>query len=531
MSASSKKKLRKEQNAAQLTERQRKEQAEAKKLKVTSIVFLVLMAVVVVTALTVFAIKGVQNSGVLQRNTIVATVGENEIDTVTANYYFADLATNTYSEWYNMYGDATASYMSLMGLDLSAPLNEQYYDEEQTWADYFLTEALEKAKSDYAIYDAAMADGFTLPEEEQSVLSSNMENMKMYAMLYGYSDVDDYVRAMYGTGSDFDSYEEYAERSAIASAYYTAYKDSLTYDDAALREYEKDIYNNYSSYSYASYYMATSSFLGEDEDNAAAEAAAKEAAETLKAATTVDELDAAIATLDINADVDDAASTKSENTQYTTIPSTYRDWLADAERKENDIEIFANKSTVDGVESVSGYYVVLFQAANDNTKPMSNVRHLLVQHSHEDGDETHTEEEMAELKAEADGYLETWLAGDKTEESFIALVEEYSDDSSASTGGLFEDIHPKSSYVESFLNWSIDPNRKAGDAEVIESEYGYHVMYYVGDDELSYRDYLIRNDMLTADLDAWQQNIESNVQLTVLDTSRINLDRILEPAS
>ena len=34
MSASSKKKLRKEQNAALLTERQQKEQAEAKKLKV-----------------------------------------------------------------------------------------------------------------------------------------------------------------------------------------------------------------------------------------------------------------------------------------------------------------------------------------------------------------------------------------------------------------------------------------------------------------------------------------------------------------
>ena len=109
MSASSKKKLRKEQNAAQLTERQRNEQKEAKKLKVASVIFVVLMAIVVVTALVVMVIKGVQGSGVLERNTIVATVGENEIDSVTANYYFADLATNTYSEWYNMYGDATAS--------------------------------------------------------------------------------------------------------------------------------------------------------------------------------------------------------------------------------------------------------------------------------------------------------------------------------------------------------------------------------------------------------------------------------------
>ena len=41
MSASSKKKIRKEQNAAALTEKQLKEKVEAKKLKITSVVFAV----------------------------------------------------------------------------------------------------------------------------------------------------------------------------------------------------------------------------------------------------------------------------------------------------------------------------------------------------------------------------------------------------------------------------------------------------------------------------------------------------------
>ena len=529
MSASSKKKLRKEQNAALLTERQQKEQAEAKKLKVTSVIFIAIMAVVVVTALTVMAITGVQNSGVLEKNTVVATVGEHKINAVEANYYFADLVTSTYSEWNSMYGEATESYMTMMGLDLSLPLDEQYYSEEQTWADYFLESALDQAKADYALYDQAMAEGFTLSEDDQSVLDSSIETMGMYAMLYGYSNTNDYLEAMYGHGSNEKSYRAYTERSAIASAYYTAYSDSLTYDDTAIRAYEADKYNEFSSYSFANYYIASSKFEG---DNAADEA--KKVAESLLTATNTDELDAAIAGLEINAEVEDAHSTKVENGLYTSISSTYRDWLAEADRKENDIELFASESTStdeDGNETstVNGYYVVMYLGSTDNAQPMSNVRHLLVEHSHAEGEE-HSDHDMEELKAEADGYLETWLAGDKTEESFIELVKEHSDDTSASTGGLFENIHPGSSYVPSFLNWSIDENRKPGDAEVIESEYGYHVMYYVGDSEMTYRDYLISNEMKVTDLETWHDGIVDAVELTLLNDSRVNMDRIISPA-
>ena len=48
MSASSKKQLRKEERMAQLTERQKKEKAEAKKLKIYTGVFLTVLALIVV---------------------------------------------------------------------------------------------------------------------------------------------------------------------------------------------------------------------------------------------------------------------------------------------------------------------------------------------------------------------------------------------------------------------------------------------------------------------------------------------------
>ena len=130
-------------------------------------------------------------------------------------------------------------------------------------------------------------------------------------------------------------------------------------------------------------------------------------------------------------------------------------------------------------------------------------------------------------KAEADGYLKQWQEGEATEDTFIALVKEHTDDSSAETGGLYEDIHPYSSYVENFLKWSIDPNREKGDAEVIETEYGYHVMYYVGDDELSYRDVLITSDMAAVEQETWYNGLIEPITATVGDLSKIELGLIL----
>ena len=52
-------------------------------------------------------------------------------------------------------------------------------------------------------------------------------------------------------------------------------------------------------------------------------------------------------------------------------------------------------------------------------------------------------------------------------------------------------------------------------------------MYYVGDDELSYRDYMITNEMRTADQEKWYNGILETVTTAVGDTSKMNLDLVL----
>ena len=550
MSASDKKKLRKEQSAAILSEKQRQEQAEAKKLKIYTISFVSAMIAVVVIALAVLGIRAVNNSGIIQKNTVAAVVGERELNSVELGYYYNDAISKYYNDMYEMYETYADSYLQAIGLDTTKPLDTQVYDKEsgKTWAEYFVDTAIETAKSDFALYDLAKAENFQLPDDEQTSLDNMMNNLGTYATLYGYSNANQYLRAMYGYGADENSYKAYSERSAVADAYKHAHEDSLQYKDADIREYEKDKISQYNSYTYSSAYLSYTDFRQggtEDEEgnktysdaeNEAAREAMKTAAEALATSTSLDALKEAIKSVEVNGD-SQLSVNDYKKVLHSTLNTPLADWLADEARQEGDIGAIPNTSTStgeDGKETTvtNGYYVVCFGSKSDNSQPMANVRHLLVSFpggtkNEETGETEYTDEEKATAKSEADGYLKTWLEGDATEESFIALVKEHSDDTSAEDGGLFEDIHPDSQYVPNFLNWSIDPERKAGDTEVIETEYGYHVMYYVGADEMTYRDYMITNEMRAADQEEWYQSILEPITTAVKDTSKMQLDIVL----
>ena len=550
MSASDKKRLRKETSAQLLTEKQLQQQKEAKKLKAYTIAFVVAMILVVCVTLAVLCVRAVNNSGVYQKNTIAANVGDNQLNSVELGYYYADQINSFYNEWYQTYSNYTDSYLQMMGLDTKKPLDEQIHDEEsgKTWAQYFLDAALEQAKNDYALAAKAEAEGFTLPEEEKATLANLLNNIETYASLYGFSNAKQYLRASYGFGAEPESYGKYYERSLLASAYASAHHDGLTYDNAKIRDYETDKIGEFNSYTYTSAYMSYTYFQQggtkdeegkvtySDEENAAARESMKEAAEKLATATSDEELEKMAKEIAVK-EGSTISVTKNENQLYTNLSTGVKEWLSSADRKDGDIAAIPNVTTTeneDGTETevTNGYYVVIFHGVNDNATAMGNVRHLLVNfeggtENEETGETTYSDAEKAAAKEKAEGYLKTWQDGEKTEESFIALVKEHSDDSSAAEGGLFENINRDSNYVENFLNWSIDATRKEGDVEIIETEYGYHIMYFVGNSELTYRDYMITNEMRDSDHEAWYNEIVDAVTATLADTSKMDLDKVL----
>lgn len=543
MSASSKKKLRKEQDAAKLTERQQAAQKEDRKTNLYTIAFIAVMALLLVVAIAVGINQTITNSGIREKNTTALTVGSHNISNAELNYFYIEAVNNFYSQY--------GSYAAMFGLDTSKPLDEQIVDEStgRTWADDFLDTAKSNAQAVYALVDAADAAGFSLSEEEAASVENSLSTLKLYATLYGYSDAGAYLKAMYGNGATEDGFLEYSMRNALANAYYSKYAADLTYDESELRAVDAENYSAYSSYTFNHYYLAVSKFLEggttdengtttySDEEKAASVAAAEEAAKALTDGdiASVADLDAAIAALPINAETK-AASTGNVDTLYSSINSIYADWLADESRKEGDKAYFASISTSadengNETSTVNGYYVVYYTSTNDNTFPLSNVRHILVSFEGGTTDDTtgtttYSDEEKAAAKTEAEEILAEWKAGAATEDSFAELANTKSDDGDGTTGGLYENISPDSNYVTNFLNWALD-DHQSGDTGIVETEYGYHVMYYVGDTEYTYRDYLIENKLRNADLTEWYNETVEAMTVTEGSTKYIRTDLVL----
>ena len=549
MSASSKKKLRKEMTAAKMTERQQREQAEAKKLKRISVTFTVVMIAVALIAGSILVTRAINQSGIIDRNTVAAVVGDHELSSVQMNYYFNDYVSSYYQQLQSQYGSSASMYAMFMGLDLSKPLDRQYYNTStnETWADFFLSQALEKARTDYALYDKAMADpDFKLSEDAQKELDSTKSYLEIYATYFGYKNPDKYLSMNYGWGSDLKSYTEYRRVATIAQAYYNNYSESLKYEDEDIRRYEEENYDKYTSFTYRSYYISVNSYLESGvtsstataEQRAEAVKKAEEAAKLLIGAESLVKLDEAIKALPINKDNKNAATTENTSILYTSLnlPDAGKDWLADDAREFDDITYIVDETTskdADGKETktVVGYYVLGYMSHDENLRKLADVRHLLVKFeggtTDAQGNKTYSKDEKEKAKREAERLLEVWKKGTATEETFINMVKEYSDDTSASTGGLFEGIHAGSAYVDSFKAWSLDTARKPGDTGVIVSDYGYHVMYYVKDGDLTYRDHMITEDLRTADVEKWYKDIIEKVTITAKDTGRINTDLII----
>ncbi len=116
---------------------------------------------------------------------------------------------------------------------------------------------------------------------------------------------------------------------------------------------------------------------------------------------------------------------------------------------------------------------------NAQVQYCANVRHILLQPG--EG------EDMTAALKRAEELYEQWKA-DPTEDHFAALAAQHTTDpGSQTTGGLYEDVYP-GQMVQNFNDWCFDDARKVGDTGIVETEYGYHIMYYSGQSETVYSD-------------------------------------------
>lgn len=127
-----------------------------------------------------------------------------------------------------------------------------------------------------------------------------------------------------------------------------------------------------------------------------------------------------------------------------------------------------------GITKDAGYY--------------GNVRHILIMpeggETDEEGYTVYTNEAWTACQSEAQDILDLWLAGEANEETFAQLANQYSEDTGSNTaGGLYTQV-TEGQMVDEFDYWLFCGDHQYGDYDLIQTTYGYHIMFFVSVDEI-----------------------------------------------
>ena len=150
-----------------------------------------------------------------------------------------------------------------------------------------------------------------------------------------------------------------------------------------------------------------------------------------------------------------------------------------------------------------------------------DVRHILLQPTGETEGE-YSEEEWAACLEEAEKVYAMWKSGAANEDYFAELAAKYSTDGGSNTsGGLYSGITSSTNFVEPFLNWCMDENRKVGDTGIVKTDYGYHIMYFSATQELwkvyATEWYAQERELTLADEGAEKWNADINYEAICID--------------
>ena len=441
---------------------------------------------------------------ILYTHTTAATINGQSYSPAELNYYYA----NQYNAFVKQYGN----YAGIFGLDTSSGLAGaagqpcSLLEEGATWKDYFLQSAYAQIEQNQALVNYAKENGITLTDEELAEIDAEFADMETYAKTMGFSSADNYLEANYGNGVDSDIVLSAARESALASKAYSQYQETLSYTDEELEEEYQSFEGIYDYFDYA-YFSVEATKVTVEPETEGEEATEEVTEETLAAAKeTADEIMAAYKEAegeDVLQRLSDAANAVIAG-QEATLSSrasggslgAYQEWLMGS-RKAGDVSVIEDS---DG----EGYTVVAFISRDDNHYATARVRHILVK-AEADEDGNYTDEAKAAAERRAEEILAEFNAGDKTEESFAALAEQYSEDEGSNTnGGLYENV-PKGHMVEEFDAFCFEGHKK-GDTAIVYGESssyaGYHVMYYVGEGEL-YSNLIAENSLINEAMSEW----------------------------
>lgn len=437
----------------------------------------------------------------------VAKYGDYKITVAEYNYFYMSLYNQAKST-----ADQYDQYYSGMGsqyFDTTTDPAEQNCPEADlpegvvTWADYFAYCAPERAFLVKTLYDRAKSDeaakaGFAISAEDQTSLESTInETMESYRQQAAAKDyaINNYLFKTFGEGVTENLFRELLEKEYVAELYLSWYQENATsnVNDADIEAYYTDnkadldvVSVRVFGVSYAEVEEGSEDpQLTKEEAMAQAEEFAAKIAEGAEFTELAKEYAVPSAKEDYN---EDSATLMKyqKKADLESISEGLGEWAFAADTQAKATKIFE-------LEANQAVFVIMIEtpAAKNETPSSVAVRHILIEvpktTEADDGSTVDLPAETIEVNrtnalATVDKVRAELEEKGNTEEAFIELVSTYSNDTgSTTTGGLYEDINYTSSYVTEFLDWSLGDHDE-GEIDVIETTYGYHIMYYVGGD-------------------------------------------------
>ena len=571
-----------EQRKARIAKAAKKNKRKTLTPQATKRIGKIVAVFVVLAILCAIGAVAASYTGIIERNTTVLTINGESIRQPEYAYYYNNAYSMAYqyaSYGYVSYDTSKTPDVQTYGGDMGT-IEDFPEDQTPMWTDYFEYYAKNSLKSIKSGVAEAKNLGIELDEDDLAQVQSNIDSTKSSAESGGYS-LSAYLRAYYGKGLSEKLFrtilEEQQLYSKLNDTKETELKDALKKKD--VEEAFDNALTTYAVASFRSYTIAAETVTNEEDGTEAATeetlAAAKARADAIVAASTSENSFLSAVQKDANANGDDTnyltddSSTLHENVTYSDAQSAVSDTDFLSMLYSKDAK--ANTATL--IESDSGYTVayVLEGAHKPGDTVTYDVRHILVKFpeaetTDETTDETADAEEATDaaetteaaaeeitvtpldvaayedvnvaLDVDADSatdkatyqkaqdILKEYLDGDHTEDAFAALAQKYSEDSNASDGGIYQDV-TVGQMVEPFESWSLAKGRKAGDVGIVETQYGYHIMYFVKTTTTPWDDQ-IRSDLVSTDLNDYLKGLAENEAFTVNVESTKGLEKVKE---
>lgn len=558
--------------AQQAAENQSVFNAKKQKKQAPAWVSTLVVVLVIALLLACVALTVVSDGGYTLRWT---TIAESENYTVTGtmlSYFFYQ----NYSSFLNQYG-SVASYLGL-NTNLSLKDQTSMYGEEEgtTWFEYFMEPAVEQVKTMLVYCEEANKRGIVLDDEDYALIDEALEALREQAAEYGYTE-NGFISTMYGVGVKKSDVRAALELSQLATKCQTQVTEDITaaISDEQMTVYYNENAGQFMSAGVLSHTFSAT----EGDDAAAYETAKKDAkadADKLAAVKTAEDFKKFVLEYEAENSYDSIYDEQSEDIDPALLPDeaaleTRRQeiikaavanaledkgaeetksedkvevmfseiavelteelvatangllndsfqwtddeedkaglWISDEARNAFDATVIENegKSDADDEDSKSYYTATVYMV----TEPMHrdetlsrNVGHILFTST--------TYETSAKAEAKAEEVLAQFKAGTVSREAFEELAKEYTEDS----GVFYDKVIPGQMVVE-FEDWLFDAERKEGDTGVVSTQYGYHIMYYLGENaDMPAWKVAVQATMVNEQMEEWFTQCEEAVGIT-----------------